>query len=327
MDSIHARLASKLHLLPGPAVLIALAETATGLGHGIYEHLLTRTGRRDLLFLHTTRYRLDRALALSFEESHSHATEHLLYEPSDPHHAGLFRTAQTVVLVDDEVSTGRTLANLTSTYCRLNPRLASVQVVSLTDWLSPERRGEFDNLVGVPVEFHSLLRGRFAFEEDARFDPGAIPNVSGRGDAKDAYLRGNFGRLGLCGPLTLDLDALASAAGVQPGERVLVLGTGEFSHAPFCLARFLQERGWDVLYQSTTRSPLLLDGDLSSVLEFIDNYFDEIPNYLYNVIDKNYDRVVIGYETQPLPETHRLAEKISAVKVVFANEDKKNYKL
>src|SRR3712207_8844377 len=61
----------------------ALAETATGLGHGIYEQWLRQSGRTDVLFLHTTRYHLSRARALRFEESHSHATEHQLYLPTE----------------------------------------------------------------------------------------------------------------------------------------------------------------------------------------------------------------------------------------------------
>src|SRR5687768_1849336 len=76
---VHARLAAKLTNLPGPVLVIGMAETATGLGQGVYERL----GRPDALFIHTTRYRLDRPLALDFEESHSHAPDHLLYVPTD----------------------------------------------------------------------------------------------------------------------------------------------------------------------------------------------------------------------------------------------------
>ena len=87
MAEMHDRLAERLTDVPGPALVIALAETATGLGHGVYEAWLRRSGRDDVLFLHTTRYRLNRPLALTFDESHSHATEHLLYEPADPANA------------------------------------------------------------------------------------------------------------------------------------------------------------------------------------------------------------------------------------------------
>src|SRR5688572_4494697 len=60
MAEVYARLAGRLGNLPGPVVLIALAETATALGHGVYESWLRQTGRTDALFLHTTRYHLRR---------------------------------------------------------------------------------------------------------------------------------------------------------------------------------------------------------------------------------------------------------------------------
>src|SRR5262249_37990777 len=56
MAEVHARLAERLDDLPGPVVVIALAETATGLGHGLYESWLRLNGRVDSLFLQTTRY-------------------------------------------------------------------------------------------------------------------------------------------------------------------------------------------------------------------------------------------------------------------------------
>ena len=317
MNNVHERLAHGLHGVQGPAVLIALAETATGLGHGIYDQWLEQTGRDDVLFIHSTRYRLNRPLALGFEESHSHATAHLVYEPADLDHARLFRNARSLVLVDDELSTGRTLVNLAAAYRRINPGPRSVHLVCLTDWMSERRRAEIAAEIGLPTFVHSLLEGSFHFEPDPAFDPGPIPDVTGGGDLKDAYLPADYGRLGLTGPLGDDFDELAARCDVRPGQRVLVLGTGEFAHAPFRLARRLEESGCDVYYQSTTRSPLLVGGALASAREFVDNYHDGIPNYVYNVAGRDYDRVLIGYETHPLPAAHTLPEEIGATPVLF----------
>ena len=311
MADVHLRLAKKLSL-PGPALFIAMAETATCLGQGIYEAWLRMHARNDALFQHTTRYRLNRPLALHFEESHSHATQHFLYRPTD--HAALFEQARSLVLVDDEISTGRTLVNLARAYREANNHLAEVHFVCLTDWLDDARRQEIAKLIGLPTRFHSLLQGSFTFTEAPSFDPGPIPDVTGGGDFKDAYLRRNHGRLGVRGPLSLDLDSMT--AGIQGAGRVLVLGTGEFAYPPFLLARRLEERGDDVFYQSTTRSPLLIDKDLTSGLEFIDNYHDAIPNYVYNVADRVYDEVLLCYETEPLPPDHRLPEMVKG-KVLY----------
>lgn len=352
------RLADRLTDLEGSAVLVAMAETATGLGHGVFESWLRQTARNDLLFLHGTRYALARPPALTFEEAHSHATRHWLYEPSDSDDRRLFNSARTLVIVDDEMSTGATAANLAAAYRRHNPELRRVVFVCLTDWLDAASRAAVAMRVGVATQFVSLLRGIYSFEPDSAFEPGPLPQVAGDDRDKSFCLPVNFGRLGLRGELRLNEPALiggtanlsrssisrrALALGsdlrpeqepdasvfrlipsgnltsrdLAPGSRLLVLGTGEFHYPPFRLARWLEQQGSDVSFQSTTRSPLLVDGHLQSVLEFIDNYHEGIPNYLYNVADRHYDQVLIGYETDPVPTDHRLPEMLEARQIVF----------
>lgn len=317
MHRVHELLARQLSDLPGPALLVALAETATGLGHGVFEELLRQTGRHDLLFLHSTRYRLAEPLALTFRESHSHATKHFVYFPKVPTARDLFNKARSLVLVDDELSTGQTLTSLAGELLKIMPRATSVHLASITDWLGDQRRAQITAQLGRSVGFHSLLRGQLHFEPDPAFDPGPIPNVVGEGTPKDRILGGNWGRLSLRTPLTIDLAKLVHQAALRGGERVLVMGTGEFAHAPYLLARRLEDSGWDVHFQSTTRSPILVGEGIASALEFTDNYHDEIPNYVYNVDPARYDRILIGYETQPLPASHQLAELLGATPLYF----------
>jgi adenine/guanine phosphoribosyltransferase-like PRPP-binding protein len=308
MADVHARLAARLAGLPGPVLVIGMAETATGLGQGLYERL----DRPDALFIHTTRYRLDRPLALDFEESHSHAPDHLLYVPTD---ADLFHSAKSLVLIDDELSTGRTLANLATAYRARNVNVAEVHIVRLTDWLADDRRAAVIDRIGVPTSFHSLLTGTFTFTDDPAFDPGPVPAAVGGGDFKDAILPTASPRLGVRGPLAFDAEAVARTLDLKPTDRVLVLGTGEFAHPPFRLALYLETRGHDVHSQTTTRSPLMVGDALMSVVETVDNYHDGIPNYVYNVADRHYDRIVICYETRPLPVAHTLPATLSATPV------------
>jgi hypothetical protein len=308
MADVHARLARKLANLGSPVLIIGMAETATGLGQGIYEHL----ARPDALFQHTTRYRLDRPLALGFEEPHSHAPDHLLYVPTD---ADLFHSAKSLVLIDDELSTGRTLANLATAYRRLNPGLAEVHIVSLTDWLADDRRAAVIDRIGLPTFFHSLLTGTFTFNDDPKFDPGPVPSAVGGGDFKDAILPAGSARFGVRGSVSVDDREMARTLDWRPEDRVLVLGTGEFAHPPYLLARHLETRGHDVHFQTTTRSPLMVGDALMSVLETADNYGDGIPNYVYNVADRHYDRIVLCYETRPLPVAHTLPAQLNATTV------------
>jgi hypothetical protein len=304
MADVHGRLAAKLAGLPGPALVIGMAETATGLGQGVYEHL----SRPDSLFIQTTRYRLNRPLALGFEEPHSHAPDHLLYVPTD---ADLFHSAKSLVLIDDELSTGRTLANLATAYRRLNPGLAEVHIVSLTDWLADDRRAAVIDRIGLPTHFHSLLSGTFTFVDDPTFDPGPVASAVGGGDLKDHILPADSARVGVRGPCSVGVPALD----LRATDRVLVLGSGEFAHRPYLLARDLETRGFDVHFQTTTRSPLLVGDALMSAIETVDNYGDGIPNYVYNVADRHYDRVVLCYETRPLPVAHTLPALLNATTV------------
>jgi hypothetical protein len=69
---------------PGPVVFIAMAETAVGLGQGVFEAWLRATPAREALFLHTTRYRCRQGPLIEFEEAHSHAPRQFLHMPDDP---------------------------------------------------------------------------------------------------------------------------------------------------------------------------------------------------------------------------------------------------
>lgn len=316
MRATHVRLAEKLANVAGPAVLIGMAETATGLAFGIYDNWLRASARRDVVALHTTRYRVRGPLALQFAESHSHATEHQLHQPEGLDAAKVFQTARTLVLVDDELSTGKTLTALARAYRQLNSSATATVILSLTDWLSSADRARMVADIGGDVEFHSLLEGEFTLAADPLFDPGVPPNVTGRAEFKDFCLPRNHGRLGLSAAPNGVPDTRAVAP-ISVGERVLVLGTGEFLHPPFRLAERLEAEGHTVFFQATTRSPLMVERDLTSVLEFVDNYHDAIPNYLYNVIDRHYDRIVIGYETGPLPADHRLVDLLGAQPILF----------
>ena len=155
MSDVYQRLANKLPALDGPVVVIGMAETATALSQGVYESWLARLEREgskrdDLLYCHTTRYALDRPLALEFDEPHSHAPQHLLYEPDDPRRRRLFENAKHLVLIDDEISTGATSANLARAYREKHPQLESLQIVSLKNWLTEQAETVFRETAEIP---------------------------------------------------------------------------------------------------------------------------------------------------------------------------------
>jgi Phosphoribosyl transferase/TRSP domain C terminus to PRTase_2 len=315
----HRALAAQLPAdLPGPLLFVGLAETATGLGEGVAREWAASTERSDFTFLHTTRYRQAGELALGFEEPHSHASGHLVYRPATPEGREHFGYARTLVLIDDELSTGTTLENLALAYRALNPGLERVLLVSLTD-LCP-RHPEVQTSVGLPVASVSLLRGELCFVPDPAYLPPTLPPVTGDGADKTALLAGVSARSGQDASASPLLDAaLDELLATPPGLRVLVLGSGEFQYLPYLLALRLQLARPDLqVYSSaTTRSPVTVWGQISAALECGDNYEDGIPNFVYNVTPGEYHRVWIGHEGQARPD-RKLLGLLSATALQLA---------
>jgi hypothetical protein len=297
-------------------VFIGMAETATGLGHGIYESFIEQRSAENTLYIHSTRYYLSRQRIIEFQETHSHATDIYLYLPADRQLKTSFLSAKTLILIDDEISTGSTFIDLIRAYRVFNPKLEQVFIVSILNFTDPLRQREIARQAGLPVRFVYVLEGCFSFTPDPAYEFNAIVNVTGNDKCKQALVPSCFGRLGLCGKLSLDLAALDPfIARWPPGARLLVLGTGEFMHPVFRIGDHLEQRGFDTFVQSTTRSPILLGGAIQSVIAFRDNYADGIPNFLYNVNKGDYDQILVGYETVPCEDLHALVHELNAIRI------------
>ncbi|MBI2373376.1 MAG: phosphoribosyltransferase domain-containing protein [Deltaproteobacteria bacterium] len=316
MDPIHRRLAGALDPeVHGPVLFVALAETAIGLGQSIYERFVEATGRSDTLFIHSTRYTTSSAVTLSFSEPHSHAPDHFLHRPVDPADLRMLETARSLVVIDDEVSSGRTFVNLTQAAKSWSAGLDSVTFVTITDWLGAERRRQVTRELELSARFVSVLEGRYAFE--AKRGPPTPPAphfIESR--SPGSQLENNHGRFGRRDlpalPRTIDLSFIPS----RPA-RILVLGTGEFLYLPFKLAQRLEVEGHDVTFQSTTRSPIVVAADIHTKIELRDNYDASIPNYLYNVARGQYEVVVVCYETPLLPPSRRFTEFLGGTALHF----------
>ncbi|MFJ7410425.1 phosphoribosyltransferase [Streptomyces sp. NPDC098077] len=140
------------------AVVLGYAETATGLGHAVAD------GLRDAPYLHSTRRPVAGVRqAGGFEESHSHATSHLLL-PEDRDllaSGGTGSDASVLVLVDDEFSTGNTVLNTIRALHALHPRERYV-IVALVDMRSAgdrDRLSAFAAEIGARVDLVTRSTG------------------------------------------------------------------------------------------------------------------------------------------------------------------------
>lgn len=304
--------------LPRPLLCVGMAETATALGQGVFEAHM-ESGGGEGLYVHTTRYRLGALECLRFDESHSHAARHFLHLPEDEELRRLFVEARTLVLVDDEMSTGNTFANLARAVGRRNPHLRRVVVATLLNWLAPPERAALARRFPCPVDFVQLLEGSFRFTPDPAYRFGPSARSEAAPVFRDAQLSLPGGRRGAAFGLTpLPVPGDLRAASPEPGKSLLVLGSGEFMYAPFRWALELENAGYDVRFQATTRSPALPGQAMEHVLNFEDNYGEGIDNFLYNVPPGRYDQVLACYETPDLPPGHTLPGQLGARAVFFA---------
>ncbi|MFJ9957865.1 phosphoribosyltransferase [Streptomyces avermitilis] len=298
------------------AVVLGYAETATGLGHSVAD------GVGLAPYLHSTRRSVAGvARAGGFEESHSHATSHLLL-PEDP---ALLAGDGPLVLVDDEFSTGNTVLNTIRDLHERYPRGRYV-VVALVDMRSPADLGRLDEFareIGARVDLITAASGtvklpegvlekgqelvarheRAVPVEPAPRDLGPVTRVA-LGWPRDLP---DGGRHGFTPEHRARLDRALPAMAARlaeaiPGEarRILVLGFEELMYAPLRLAHELEQavRG-EVRYSTTTRSPVLAVDDpgyaiRSRIVFPAHDHPDDGPGerYAYNVAGAGFDAVV-----------------------------------
>lgn len=282
-------LAAKIPVeLPGPIVVIGMAETAIALGAAVHQAL--SRSRDDTLYLCTTRHPLDLPILIEFCEEHSHATQQVLHWPQHKADIELLRCARTLILVDDEVSTGKTFANLLKALQEANlDQFEHIVAVTLTDWSNSavvERLGTRASAV-------SLLDGQWEWQGSDAPLP-VMPQVDIQKTSEwHANPINDWGRLGVRKHI---LTPLAKDLFVESGERILVLGSGEFVWPPYLLAEYLEQQGARVHFGATTRSPIALGHAINHRYCFCDNYGQGVANYLYNVVPSDYDRILLCSE-------------------------------
>ncbi len=309
------------------ALVIGMAETATGLGQGVFEAAL-KTAHAPGLYLQSTRYPLANAEQIEFEEPHSHAAQQFLYMPEPAALRQRFDDARCVVLVDDEISTGQTLVNLVIALRKKNPLIEHVVLLCLTDFSEGKAEQGMRAVPGIiSVTTVAILHGAYSFDRDATYSAAAAAPAFARMTCRRGYLSQYSARLGLAAAISLPQTVikacftLAGTANKGLRGRVLVLGTGEFMHPAFCLASALNELGVDTWVQSSTRSPILIGHNIASSVAIPDPYGEGIPNFLYNFIPSQFDAVFVVHETPRNAELMTLCQTLHAHSVSLLDED------
>lgn len=284
--------------------VLGFAETATGLGMAVASAI------KGSYYLHTTREAITQYESLlQFEEEHSHATTHRCY-PMDQEQ---LKTMDRLILVDDELTTGKSLLNMIEALIHVIP-IRKFTALSILDWRTEEHRQlvrEFCETFEVEIEIQALLCGEVMIEDETMYEDEQPEIINQKQSTQQLQLINRLGcetsqgvvnyyaasgRFGVSQVAIIELEQicqqLASEIQMRIGEakKILVLGHGEDIYLPSRVASYLEG---DVFYKSTTRSPIYCEED--GIMKKKHLFYDgEVPYYFYNKdeIEATYDQVI-----------------------------------
>lgn len=327
--------------LPAPTTFIGFAETATALGHAVFSSF-----ESNATYIHTTREQItERTSCINFEEEHSHATSHRVY--ADDQH--FFQNTNEVVLIDDEITTGKTAVNIIKTIKSEYPSKNVFTVISILDWRTAEDRELYRQLeseLDITIHVVALVDGEISVsgqpalnEESKEFipevhqeiafhslkellEPEFFKHVSSLGNPSP-YLNAT-GRFGLANANDKNYAQRFKTIGnhlkgKRKGKKTVVVGTGEFMYVPMQIASHM---GTEIYFQSTTRSPIYQSSRKSYTIQnklmFNSPENTDVVNYLYNIEPHQYDEIFIFIERMAsLSDASPLVEALKRTYIPF----------
>ncbi len=269
-------------------LFIGFAETATGIAQAVFNSF------ENAECIHTTREEIAGINPnFVFKEEHSHAVNHMIYAPSKDY----FSQFEEIVLIDDEITTGKTAVNLIKNLPGNN-----FGVLSILDWRTKE---DMDNCKN--ITFSSLTKGTITCEK--------LSEVTGEASAKilshsfnyksvtldyEEFYKGYVRATARFGIISDDNDGInnemkkiaSSLLKYRNGEKCLCLGEGEFIYLPCVIASYL---GNNVYFHSTTRSPVYAQNKKGygnrNKIELSSTNNNGIKYFLYNIPANFYEDV------------------------------------
>ena len=316
--------------LPEPILVIGMAETAVGLSAGVHQAL--QTCYPQALLLNSTRHAQHDSingndntdiLLTTFSEDHSHASQHLIYQSADQVTQEQLLASKTIIMVDDEASTGNTCVNVVTALRNAGlTQLQQVHLTTLVDWSLDQANVDANDTIAsrLPnIDFyrHHLLSGAWIWTDAPNPKPIIMPSVDTTEAGSQALGHtGNWGRFPTLDSTDGFESYLASFQTLfthfsgqtqfdkeQLPTRILVLGSNEFVWLPFLLAEWLEQNTkvenskHTIKFSALTRSPIALGGGITTMLSFNDNYGLGMTNFAYNVEPSDWDLIVLCVET------------------------------
>lgn len=281
-------------------LVIGFAETATAIGAMVAKNL-----DDNCIYIHTTREKISKeSKAIVFQEEHSHAVEQKLV--SNNLEKWIEKT-NTIVFVDDELSTGKTVYNMICQMKKVFPKIGEKRLIvaSIIDRLKDE---DEKKLLNIGMSCISVIKfSQINYEEILSKIKTKEPENVYSNNIFHEYTH-FFHNVKLNPRYGVIINDYIKAWQQEmknhtnnysmwdKNYRILILGTEECMLPGLIVGEELEKKGFrNVFFQATTRSPIAISVDdnypIVSGWQIKSFYGDERKNYIYNL--RIYDIVVI----------------------------------
>lgn len=297
-DKIYDKLKYEKNIL-----IVGFAETATAIAESLYRFSIDNEFSKNLdvvYYLQTTREddlcKSDIETLFCFDEEHSHAVNQNLSIWKGKRKNLTF---DTVLFIDDEITTGKTILNFIDSFEKLKSN-CKYYVASFANWQNYEDKAKFDSKdIGIISLYNGVIKSDITsmdIKNKTVFD--YINSGLNKVSFKD--LNYHNPRFGLSKKQMLENKKVEASIGLylcslcDNEDTVEIVGTEEFMQAPlkisYIIENYLESK---VRFHATTRSPITVSDDtaLYNGIKLPSAYDKSRVTYLYNL--KKCDKVFI----------------------------------
>lgn len=301
-DSIKNELKKYIEPVNDKPFVIGFAETATALGMSVASSI------KGSYYITTTRENLPLQSFFDFKETHSHATDHRCYLINKLKFIG----SKTVILVDDEITTGNTMMNLIKELNKIcsDKRYVVVSIMDSRNQEYIDKCNKFAKNHNINLSFKSLITTKIKVKnnnvysgdnediittkiDDIKFLKG-FNKISYNNSKEYTSVSGRFG-VSFDDITEIEKTAKLIADKIRPliseKDNVLVLGHGEDMYIPSRVANYLSPKA---MFKTTSRSPIYTKNIEGYPIKQRSSFnIDNVTYYLYNkdLLEKIYDKI------------------------------------
>lgn len=298
---------------PDTKLVIGFAETATAVGAGI------ASAFPDCKYICTTRENTFDHAHINFLEEHSHAIEQTLIMTNLEEYID---NTDTVIFVDDELSTGKTMRNVMEQLRIVYPALRKKRIVvaSLVNRMSDEnlKLAEDEGIVcesllkipntdytTVADQMIPFVKSADNVERDANNDDVHVTLITSPFSGQNPRVGTDIGAYHEMG-INLGKFICQTKDMISNAKNVIIIGTEECMYPAIVIGSCLEEKGISVTTHSTTRSPIGVSNEIpqypvTNGYKLTSFYEINRQTFLYNMKPVKNTPVIIVTDSDYIP--------------------------